>query len=181
VFRVCDGFVDGVLTCLLCLQVIQVYWCATALSMFVQQMLLRSKAFRKWLDFPSEWPMSAERAKEMAKGQQKNSMLASFVPIFRRFSYLGEFDIKRAITGEARIPSQTYVGKFGLRNPGIPLPPDSPAPFVLEAASVPSPAAASSPVSAAVNASVATTAAIAQKAAPQGAGLYKNRPTKSKR
>lgn len=107
------------------MQALQVYFLVTAATMFVQQAMLRSSAIRTWLGFPPSWPLSPERTAELAK-KRGDTMFAGMAPIFRRFSYLAEGDLRRALSGAKREPEHVFISKFGLRDPGAPLPPDSP-------------------------------------------------------
>jgi hypothetical protein len=97
--------------------------------MLAQQGLLRSAAFRRWYGFPDEWPLPPDKLAEQAR-KRGVTMFANMAPLFRRFSALGDGDFARALSGAPAVPELVYVTRWGLRDPGPPLPPpdDAPAP-----------------------------------------------------
>ena len=100
----------------------QLYIGTTALTMLLQQALLRSVAFRRWYGFPDEWPLSPEAVADQAR-RRGVTMFANMAPLFRRFSALGEGDLARALSGAPAVPQLLYVTRWGLRDPGPPPPP----------------------------------------------------------
>ena len=109
-------------------QSVQIYLAVTSMSMLSQQGALRVPKIRQAFGYPSGWPLPQsvidERfAKAAASGtkSQFTEGLAVMKPLFRFFSGLakGKADLQE-FRGE---PQQSYLGFFGLRDPGAPLPP----------------------------------------------------------
>ena len=104
------------------LQALQLYIATTALTMLLQQCVLRLAGFRRWYGFPDDWPLPPERVADIAR-KRGITMFKDMAPLFRRFSALGEGDFRRFVSGASATPQQIYVSKWGLRDPGIPPPP----------------------------------------------------------
>jgi len=109
-------------------QSVQIYLAVTSASMLLQQSALRVPAFRQAFGYPSGWPLSQEvidaRFAKAATSETKSQFseaLVAMKPFFRFNSALarGRLDFNE-LRGP---PKQTYLGFFGLRDPGAPPPP----------------------------------------------------------
>jgi YidC/Oxa1 family membrane protein insertase len=114
---------------------IQVYIFTTALTMLVQQLMLRSKAFQRFLGLPSNWPPSPQSLQELASKRLSPASgiaasLSGFSPIGRFCSTLADKVpglVKQGKLQAAYLslfpPKNTYIGIWGLKQPNAPLSP----------------------------------------------------------
>lgn len=102
--------------------------------MLLQQCALRLDAVKRALNFPHDWPLSAEALNERVRRREQLGLdtsspitdnLKGFAGFFRRVSDVADGTWRRR-------PVHSYISVWGLRNPGAPLPPaGDPAPSSL--------------------------------------------------
>lgn len=148
----------------------QIYIGVNAVTYVVQQLLLRSKGFRRWFGFSDSWPLPPEKvaARLEERGGPQINPFGWLAPLFRVFSALADGQFLKATTAWAgKVEPQQYVSRMGLRDPGIPpAPRDAPAATIVAAA--PRAAAAAASASAVPGAGTAAAPASAAAAARVG-------------
>jgi hypothetical protein len=106
--------------------------------MLGQQLLLRVPLVKRAFKFPEGWPF-----KRTIALQPQSEGMKAVAPFFERLSQIAAGNFRSP-------PRQRYISSFGLRDPGVPLPP--PLPEVAKA--VPVVAAAVAPAAAAAAAAL---------------------------
>jgi len=152
-------------------QSLQVYFFVTTATMIAQQLALRSRAFRRMLGFPDNWPITPEQAAANAR-KSGDSFMSGAAPFFRRVSALAALDFSRALAPSGTKPGDVaHVGFLGLRTVAPPPPPDNEAGL----GGVVGDVAAAAAVSASISGTGASSGAVAAGVAGRPT-LLANRP-----